>query len=65
VSTSAQFSHSHGALLASVEETLLLEDAHVYFRPRRTSVIGFASPERAQICQLADAAEGNEYAHVG
>jgi hypothetical protein len=65
VSNSAQLSHAPGALLADVEETLLLEDANVHLRPRRSSVIDFASPKRAQICQLTDAAGGNEYAHVG
>ena len=44
---------------------ILLEETNGHFRPRPSLMMDFASPERAEICQLADAAGGYEDAHVG
>ena len=44
---------------------ILLEEANGHFRPRPCLMMDFASPERAEICQLADAAGGYEDEHVG
>ena len=44
---------------------ILLEEASGHFRPRPSLMMDLASPERAEICQLADAVGGFEDAHVG
>ena len=54
-----------GLLLAERVFPILLEEANGHFRPRPSLMMDLASPEEAEICQLADAAGGYEDGHVG